>query len=170
MLTTTMKRSVLILATALMATALFAQQTAVQPIFHERPDCMWSADEMFLAATVVSEGETRAYYRLKGAADWCYVVGDRLTDRSFFVLPEFSNGATVQYFFLSHVDDVVTGRSDQIYEVVVSEECTRRPARHEGIVISDCEESGGIGTAIGAALQVETKNTLVEASPFVPGQ
>ncbi len=170
MFTTPMKRLAMTMMLVATALALPAQQQAVQPIFHERPDCMWSGDEMFLAATVISEGEARAYYRVKGAVDWCYVVGDRLTDRAFFVLPEFSDGVTIQYFFLSHVDEVVTGRSDNIYEIRVSDECRRRPARHETLVISGCEEAGGLGAAVGAALQVETDTTLVEPSPFLPGQ
>lgn len=147
-----------------------AAQEAVQPISHERPECMWSEDEMFLAATVTAEGEARAYYRQKGAEEWCYVVGDRLTDRAFFVLPEFTDGVTLEYFFLSHVNDVITGRSDEIYNVSLSQDCRRRPPRHEGIVVSDCETQGGIGTAVGAALQVETDSALIEPSPFTPGQ
>ena len=170
MLPYSMRRiGIMMIATLLVAASASAQQ-AVQPIFHEKPDCMWSQDEMFLAATVTSDGEARAYYRIKGAADWCYVVGDRVADRAFFILPEFSDGVTIQYFFLSHIDDVVSGRSDHIYEVTLSSECRRRPPRHEGIVVSDCETAGGIGTAVGAALQIETDPTLVEASPFTPVQ
>lgn len=147
-----------------------AAQQAVQPIFHERPECMRSGDEMFLAATVTSEGEARAYYRQKDAVEWCYVLGDRLTDRAFFILPEFADRITLEYFFLSQTNDVVTGRSDRIYQIALSNDCSRQPPRHESIVVSDCETNGGIGTAVGAALQVETDSSLVEPSPFTPAQ
>lgn len=164
-----MKRAGIVTILCLTALSAAAQQ-AVQPIFHERPECMWSGDEMFFAATVTSDGEARAYYRQKGATEWCYVIGDRLTDRAFFILPEFTDGVTLEYFFLSQINDVVTGRSDRIYEIALSDDCSRQPPRHETIVVSDCETNGGIGTAVGAALQIETDSALVEPSPFTPVQ
>lgn len=165
----TMRTAAIAGVLCLIAFSVSAQQ-AVQPIFHERPECMWSEDEMFLGATMTSEGEARAYYRPMGAEEWCYVVGDRLTDRAFFILPEFDEGVTIEYFFLSHVNDVITGRSDEIYSIALSPDCRRRPPRHEGIVVSDCETQGGIGTAVGAALQMEADSALIEPSPFTPGQ
>ncbi len=140
-------------------------------ITHERLGCLRTAEFPFLQATVSSEGTPRAYYRRRGAADWCSVDGVRVRNDATFVLPQFPAEGELEYYFVTIKDDLVTGRSDVIYRTKLMEACGTSPARHNAFVITNCAGSAAdLGTAMGAGYTVKQSSQPLAVTPALPGQ
>lgn len=146
----------------LLATPLAAQQ--MPGIIHEPPPCLRAERQPLLEARLETEGTPRVYFRQRGADSWCFVDGERLLDKAIVILPEMPKDVHLEYFFVTYVEDRITGRSPEVYTLPVQSDCQVPVGRHTGILTLDCEG----GNAIAVGMTVGFGSQEVEVSPSNP--
>ncbi len=150
------------------ATAALAQTppAAPPPIVHQSPSCFRPERKALVEARLNVTGTPRVFFRQHGAEDWCYVDGERILDEAMVILPEFRKGITVDYFFVTYVEDRITGRSPTVYQAVISDDCSTPVARHGGVLSLECAG----GNAIAAGMGGNYTSQSVQVSPSNPDQ
>ncbi|HUO84254.1 MAG TPA: hypothetical protein VM534_03985 [Thermoanaerobaculia bacterium] len=146
---TTMRSSSMLLLVFLLALPAIAQQGATPAIVHDPLPCLKADRKPLLEARLNTEGTPRVYFRERAAENWCFVDGERVLDKAVLILPDMPDGIEVEYFFVTYIEDRITGRSPLVYRARVQKECEVPVARHTGVVLLDCEGNNAIGVGMG---------------------
>lgn len=149
--------AVLLLATAGgAAPAVSMQYTPVS--------CIKAGELPLLQLNIEGEGELRSYFRRINSTDWCSVEGLNDGPLSRVVLPKFSPGDEIEYFFVLIDGRRVVARSQRIYRVKVTNECETAWARHVLRFSLSCgDDPGGIPSSVGAGFAVDEE--LIDGEP-----
>lgn len=129
---------------ALMLALTTALPLAAQPgsIDHKPNPCI-PGDEMgVLTATTEDKGLFRVYFRHTGTTDWCSVDGNNHGAASNVVLPKFSTGDEIEYYFVVLDGKRIVAKSPEIYRIKATPRCDAPVARHLILLSMECLPPG----------------------------
>ena len=163
-----------IFAALILAAAAVSAPAQLQPQIDFTPVSCFQAGEMpILIVGVDRPGTLRAFFRHVGTTDWCSVDGENRGKVSSILLPAFSNGDDLEYYFVLLQGKQVVAKSPRLYRSAVNNGCDTAFSRHPLQVVMECLPRGQnpVAQSIGAGLTMNATpdNTRPrEASPKCP--